>query len=118
MRLAERLKAVEERVDDVRRNEDADEREEHGGESGGQPPPPREASDIDEKEQQDASRAEAPGDQERLAEIAEPACPALYAKPVCDGDVVTVEAERQAEQRGQEQKLKAEGKTLNPATAG
>ena len=114
IRLAERLELIEERIDDVRAGEDAEQGESHRREPEPQPPATGKLADKKE-EQHDAEAAKDVDERETLALIGKPAPPMLDAQTIGGARVLPVHIEWQAEQRGEQQEEKEEGKSLGPA---
>jgi hypothetical protein len=110
----ERLEFVEERVDDIGGEEDAEEDEGAEDAAGRNPPATGELAD-EEEEDHDSGTAEEPGEGGGDGEVAEPAGPALDAETVDALFVLVVEVDGQAEQGAEEQELEEEEEALGPA---
>ena len=111
--LLQRLKLVEERINHIGSDEDADQHERYGESPGEQPPLTRSLADAPgEQHQQQA--ADDPDQCECLGLVTEPASPGLYGEAILQLHVLVVEVERQADQRANQEIEEEEDVALHP----
>ena len=112
--FGEGFEVVEERVDDVRGDEDGEEGDEHDREPEDDPPAAGKLADEVE-EQHDQEAAEDVDEGERFELVGDPAAPVLDGEAVGELYVLGVEIERQGEKGGEDEEFEEEEEALGPA---